>query len=545
MTIRHKRRWQRAVVATLAMSFVAAACGGDDGGGGGAQTNDTTPPTLQNVTTTTVAETPVAGGSATIQLFSEIGTLDPVRGTGSGGSDGQRLHALYGGLMAFDANKPEMNYLQAESFKPVGGDFTKWQLVLRPNMKFTDGSPFDANAVKVNWERAQVPANRCSCAGVAATIASMTVTNPTTLDVTLKTPNAHFDKGVERVTLNYIASAKAIADGTDMTQKPVGAGPFKLDEWIRDNRMVMSKNPDWLGGTKPVYLDKLTFQVQGNEQQRIDTFKTGGSDAFYTSIQGSIDAATKDVKDSYLTKIDVTTGQTFVLNNTKAPFDDVRIRRAIAMAFPRDILAKEILNNSVPAESMSVPGTPWYSQAQALPKYDPVEAQKLIDAYVAEKGGQPVTFTMLVFQQTLDQDRAKFILTEFNKLKNFKAEIQVNDSPTNIGKVLAGDYQWSSWGFPTLDPEPGLFNTARSGLPTNYSKYSNAEVDKLLDEARATADNAKRYDNYKKVYEQMAKDLPFLPYVVTRNGFVCQPKLRGCTVYEDGILRFDLLWKKA
>ena len=153
--------------------------------------------------------------------------------------------------------------------------------------------------------------------------------------------------------------------------------------------------------------------------------------------------------------------------------------------------------------------------------------------------------TMLAFQQTLDQDRAKFIVAQLGKLKNLQVDFVVNDSPTNIGKVLAGDYQWSSWGFPVVEPEPGFFNSNRSGLPTNYARYSNPEVDKWLDEARASTDNTLRYNNYKKVMDQLAKDLPFFPYVVTTNSFACTPKLQGCAVFEDGILRVDKLWKKA
>jgi peptide/nickel transport system substrate-binding protein len=530
-----------AAAVVAALSLLAAGCGDDktSEGGGGAATGASAP-----TTTAAAPATPVAGGSATIQLFSEIGTLDPVKSTGSGGSDGQRMFALYGALIAYDGNKQVMEGLQAESLKPVGGDATKWQLVMKPGLKFTDGSTFDADAVKTNWERSQVAANGSPARGVSAFIASMTLTNPTTLDIVLRAPNAHFDKAVERTGLNYIASKKAIDEKTDLTQKAIGAGPYKLDEWIRDNRMVMSKNPDWLGGKVPIYLDKLTFQVQSNEQQRVDSFSTNAIEAFYSSVPGSIQAALKAVKDSYQTKIDVTTGQTFVMNTAKAPFDDVRIRKAIITAIPRDVLAKDILNNSEPAVFFSVPGTPWHSPNSALPKYDLAAAQKLIDEYDAEKGG-PVTFTMLAFQQTLDQDRAKFILSQLNQLKNLKVDIQVNDSPTNIGKVLGGDFQWSSWGFPAVEPEPGIYNAAKTNSGFNYSKYSNAEVDKLLDAARASTDNTLRYENYKKVFDQLAKDLPFFPYIVTQNSFVCSPKLQGCSVYEDGILRFDLLWRKG
>jgi len=528
-------RRRKAIGGLLALLLLAAACGdskssSDSGSGSGAST------TAANLT-------PVSGGTATVQLFSEIATLDPVKATGSGGSDGQRMFAVYGGLMVLDAKTQKLQFLQADSFKSTTPDFKTWVLTLKPGLKFTDGTPFDAEAVKANWVRTQDAANGSPSRGVSAFFSAINVTSPTTLEITLLQANAHLDNAVERVGLNYIASKKAIDDKVNLTQTGIGAGPFKVDEWIRDSKMTLSKNPDWLGGKSPVYLDKLILQVQGNEQQRIDSFGTGAADAFYTSVPGSVQAGLKNAG-AYEAKVDVTTGQTFVMNNTKAPFDDVRVRTAIIKAINRDIMGKDILNGSVPAEYFSVPGTPWHSEGSKLPAYDVPGAQKLIDEYVAEKGG-PVTFTMLAFQQTLDQDRAKFIVSQLGQLKNVKVDFVVNDSPTNIGKVLKGDFQWSSWGFPTLDPEPGLYNQAKTKSGFNYSNYSNPEVDKLLDAARVSTDDTLRNTNYKKVFDQLAKDLPYFPYVVTTNRFICSGKLQGCALYEDGILRFDLLWKKA
>ena len=535
----------RALVAMLfAFALVAAACG-DSKGSSSSATTAGGPAATAGGPTTTVAETPVAGGSATIELFSEIATLDPVKGTGSGGSDGQRFHALYGGLVSYDANKNVVNPVQADSFKPNGTDYANWTLKLKPNMKFTDGTAFTATSVKVNWERAQVAANACPCRGVAATVKTLTVVDPLTLSIALTSPNAHFDKNVERITMNYIASDAAIAAGKDMTSTPVGAGPFVLQNWTRDDRMVMNKNPDWLGGAAKVYLDTLTFRVVGNEDQRVDTFDTGQADAFYTSTPGSVTKALATVKDSYFASIGVTTGQTFIMNTSTAPFNDVRVRTAFVQGVDYAALAKDILGGATPADNMTVKGTPYYDEKAALPKYDPVAAQKNIDAYVAEKnGGQPIKFTMLAFQQTLDQARVKFVQTSLGQLKNIQVDVQVNDSPTNIGKVLGGTFQASSWGFPVLDPEPGLFNATRTGLPTNYSKYSNPAVDTALDAGRISTDPVARKALYDTVWEALAKDLPFVPYVVTVNGFVLSPKLRGGQVYEDGILRFDLLWKK-
>ncbi len=537
----------RTIAALFAVALLAAACG-DDGGGSAKNTGATgtgsgTGTGGGAATTTAAPETPVKGGTVTLALFSEIGNLDPVRATGSGGSDGNRFHALYGGLLTYDPVKTEAVGLQAESLKATNAGFTEFTLKIKANQKFTDGTAFDAEAVKANWVRAQDPANKCSCLGVAASIASMTVPDPLTLNFTLKVGNANFANGLARVSMNYIASKKAIDEKVDMTSKPQGAGPFTLDEWIRDNRMTMSRNPGWTASPGP-YIDKLVYVVQSNEDQRIDGFKTGLFDGFYTAVPGSVATATKDVKDSYYAKVALNMGQTFLMNTSKAPFDDIRVRKAVIMAIPRDILAKDILSNSVPAEYFALKGSKEFSEATALPKYDLAGAQKLIDEYVKDKGGAPITFTMTAFQQTLDQARAKFIQSQFDQLKNIKAEIAVGDSPTNIGNVLAGNYQWSSWGFPTLDNDPGLFNAARTGLPTNYSKYSNAEVDKALDAARLTTDLTARGAAYKTVYEALARDLPWFPYTITTNGYMLKGNVRGGVMYEDGIPRVDLLWVK-
>ena len=93
----------------------------------------------------------------TALLFSEILTLDPVKGTGSGGSDGQRMFAVYGALMTLDGNTGEMKYVQAESFKLKSPtDASVWVLKLRPGMKFSDGTVFDARFTALGPAAAEV-----------------------------------------------------------------------------------------------------------------------------------------------------------------------------------------------------------------------------------------------------------------------------------------------------------------------------------------------------------------------------------------------------
>ncbi len=535
----------RLVAAMLALGLIAAACG-DDGGGTGNATNTggSSSGSAKSVTTTVVTDTPVKGGTVTIALFSEVKNLDPLKATGSGGSDGNRLFPIYGALVTYDPVKAVSSPLMAESFKATDAGFTKWTLKLKPNQKFSDGTAYDAAAIKANWERAAAADSPCACKSIAQAIASMTLTDPLTVDLTLKSGNATFDNLIARNALNYIASPKAITDKVDLVNKPVGAGPFRIDEWIPDGKMTLSRNPDWTASPGP-YVDKLVYVIQSNEDQRVTGMTTGQFDGFYTATPSSVATAQKDNKDATYASVAVNLGQTFVFNTTKAPFDDIRVRKAVIMAIPRDVLAKDILLNSIPADYFALKGSKDFSEASALPKYDAAGAQKLIDEYVKEKG--PITFTMVVFQQTLDQARAKFIQTALDQLKGIKAELAVGASGDNIAKITSGkgDFQWTSWGFPTTDPNVGLYNATHSGQPgLNPSNYNNATVDKALEEARLLGDPAARAEKYKIVYEQLAKDLPFFPYTITTNGYVYKSNVKGGVVYEDGIPRVDLLWFK-
>ena len=543
-TMPRRAPWLRLLVAGLLVALFATACGGDDGGD--AETDDTTPTEEGSSDTTTAPEeegTPQAGGEATILLYSETGSLDPVKFTGSGGADGMRAFALYGALLTFDSEEFSTVPVLAESMEP-SADFLTWTLKLKPGLTFSDGSPFNADAVKVNWDREKDVANRSPSFTTLAQVASLTVTDDVTLTIVLNAPNAHFDNAIARVGTNYIASAKAITEQTDLTSTAIGAGPFLLEEWLRDDRMVMTANPDWQGSEGP-YLEKLTFRVVGDEEQRIDTFATGQADAFYTATPASVTRAQEEVDGAAYTSQEVTTGQAYVFNTTKPPFDDVRMRKAFVQGVEWQALADNVFGEGAEAlTNFSLEGTPFYTDDAELPPYDREAAQALIDEYIAENGG-PVRIDMLAFQQSLDQARAQFIQASLSQLEGLDLQVQVNDSPTNIQRVLAADYSVSSWGFPVMDPDPGLYNSAHSASFNNYAKYKNADVDAAIMEARSLRSVEERVPLYQDVFRQLAQDIPYYPYVKTVNGFVTSPDLNGAKVYEDGILRFDLLWKSS
>jgi peptide/nickel transport system substrate-binding protein len=366
----------------------------------------------------------------------------------------------------------------------------------------------------------------------------MVATSPTTLEVTLAAPNAHFDNSVARTALNYIASPQAI-NGGQLATDPVGAGPFLLDKWERDYAMDLVPNPDWQGSDGP-YVDHLQFRVVGDEGQRVDTFVTGGADMFFTPAPESVERA-KDERGGDYVSVGVSGGGTIVFNTTKPPFDDVRVRRAVAMAVDAAALTDTIRPGAIVATNPVLKDTPWYTSDADYPGYDTAEAQRLFDEYRADTGRE-VSFTLGSFQQSENVAVAEFVQTALTQLDGVKVDVDVADAPTATMRVLQRDYEAHLWGFPVLDPDPGLYNALHSGLVTNVTGYSNPEVDALLDQARVTADNDTRADLYQQVLVLYTQDMPYWHTLHPTFGYFHADNVKGVELYEDGNLRSDLLW---
>lgn len=520
----------RILTAALCLALFAAACG-DDGESSSADPGENPG-----------GSEPAQGGSATILLYSEQASMDPARFTGSGSSDAQRAFAVYGALVGMNATTGEVDPILAESLTP-NDDFTGWTLVLRDGLLFSDGSPFDADAVRVNWERIQDPASRSPGLALATSIASMEAIDARTLQITLKEPNAHFDNGVSRQALNYIASAEAISSGHDLTSEPIGAGPFVMDSWVRDDRMRLSRNANWYDAPRP-YLDTLEFRVVSDEDQRADTFLTGGAHVMFTTEAQQI-ARVTDESDGPSIITSLSMGQVLSFNTTKAPFDDARVRRAVAIGVDREEMAKAAEGESVDfASHFAVEGSPWFVEDAPVPEYDPEEAERLLSEYAADNGG-PVRFTVSASPTNRNQQIAKFLQASLNQLDGIEVDVRTGDFPTFVGWALQGDFEMTIWGFPTIDPDPGLYNSIRGGVSTNIQQFANADIDDALDAARATDDHDERLELYSEVHRILAEELPFVPLTNTNHGYIASTAFDGLSVYEDGILRVDQLWRKS
>jgi peptide/nickel transport system substrate-binding protein len=487
-----------------------------------------------------------SGGTLTYLVQVEGTSLDPAKlvyGAGSGPSS--QMFAIFGSLLVENPQKDgAVEPLMAKSITTTDGG-TTWVLKLKPDLKFTDGTPLDAAAVVYNWDRIKDPANRSRNATDIATFQSYTATDPTTVTIVLKDENTQLPHILVQA-FSYIGSPTAIkANPADFGSNPVGAGPFKLDKWTRNSEMDLSRNTDWNASPGP-YIDKLVIKPIPDTTQRQNTYNSGAAQAEWTF-------KTDDVKKSGPTGSNALalaqlSGSGIQFNTTVAPFDDVTVRQAFAMALNvPQITAAIYPGEPSPAKAgnkdwtLFRPSQSWYNGKAKFPATNLSKAQKLIDAYV-EKTGNPISVKLSYVgadptQQLLNQ----LIKSQIEKLEKVTVDLDGLDTATLVSNFTTGNFQMGSGALLGGWPDPPYYGFFHSGVGSNTMRYSNAQVDAALDASRTTTNRNEQLANYKKAQVQLAKDVPYLPTRWSTYYLVALKSVSNVKAFANAELRTDLV----
>ena len=476
--------------------------------------------------------TPKQGGTLTIAYTNEVASMDPTANTSAAGAGSLPYYAIYDALMTLD---PKNGSAQPKIAQSMTADSSQkvWTLKLRPNVKFTDGTPYDAAAVAYNWERDK--GKTSAVASAASEIASTKVVNPTTLQATLVAPDSGFDRTVAQQLL-FIASPTAIkSEGKNFGSKPVGAGAFKLTSWVRDSQKTFTRNPGYYEAPKP-YLDGLVIKTIPDESQASTALKTGQANMMYTQDSSIIN----DLKSAGMQVSDAPTpgSPNLAFNLKKPPFNDPGIRKAVVEAIDTNQIAK--VTGTVQPTSTPFPAGSPYNFGMSWPKYNQADAQKLFDSYAAAHGGT-VNFTIEAFQDSSNTKEGQFFQTALNQYKHVKTQLKVAAASTAIGNVFTGNFQSHTWGAPWYSPA-GLYIYLHTGQQLNVYGYSNPAVDKALDAARSTSDQAAQNKDYNTVVQHMVADLPFFNYGVRQAAVVYTNKVHDVTLFYDAYPFLENIW---
>lgn len=338
-----------------------------------------------------------SGNSGTSASPVSGGTLRYLANTEPPTWDGQRVPSL--NLNSINSSIFDTVTVQAEdgTYKP--GLATKWEVsedgltytfTLRIDVKFQDGSPFNAGVLKQNLDR---PLNETGLGTASTGIVSNEVLDDSTLKVTLSRPNAAFIHALS--TPHWpIYSGKVLTEHTpaELSANPklsVGSGPFKVKDYVKGSKIVLEKNPDYAwapstwGHTGPAYLDEVTIQFVPEPQARIGALGSKQADAIDQVPPLNIPEVTA-AGGQILEKDNTGTPYYLALNPNIAPFDDKNVRLAFRDAIDVDGLLKSVYAGKyTKAWTTTLPDTPPLgSYDKSLEKswnFDPKAAAKLLD----------------------------------------------------------------------------------------------------------------------------------------------------------------------
>lgn len=477
---------------------------------------------------------PVKGGQIVVAIERDATTFDPTK------SQDVYSNAIIGlvcdSLYKIDDKGQVVGSLVEKTENPQPNVYV---MTLRKGIKFQDGTDLDAAAVKFNLERHMNDPKGTRLQDVKD-ITSIDTPDPQTLRITLKAPFAPFTSKLTGGA-GYIQSPTAVQKLGDNLQRDLtgaGSGPYKFVQWQKDTQIVIERNPDYWGkdadGTQLPYLDRITFKPFPDENVRLTNVKTGDADVLlgpppYKDIQ--------DLKSSSDLNVNEIPGLGFQfiwVNTDKEPFNNPAMRRAVSYAIDREQIRQTVYFGAGKLLQLPVPEViPWAAVTDNLPY-----SQRDVDKAKQELSSAGITNPSFTFQISnsspqLQQD-AELIKDEL-KDAGISMEIQLIEFATIIQNGNAGDYQALSLGWSgDVDPDGDLYSLFYTKAGFNFGKYSNPQVDKLLDDGRQNLDQAKRAQAYKDAQKILLQDQPMIVFYNQPQISVTRKEIQNYPQTYDG-----------
>lgn len=442
-------------------------------------------------------------------------TLDPAKHLGSADS---YIGDLFSGLVRLDTNLQPIPDL-AERWE-VSPDGLVYTFYLRQNVIFHSGRPFTAEDVKFSWDRAASPELESPTVGTYLTdivgvqqvmdgeaeeISGLKIIDEYTLEVSLDAPKVYFLYKLAYPT-SWIVDWETV---DEIDENPVGTGPFKYAKHVENEIMILARNENYHLGFVPLeYVVYLIYQgpsirlYEGGliDQVTIDEDLLGRAedpnDPLYGNIQPISNLCTTSVR----------------LDASMAPFDEFLVREAFARAIDKDRYNLVIAEGKgVIANGLYPPGLPGFNPDLTPLSYDPERALAALaeSSYGSVNALPEIIYTTSGAGGGIDSGDA-LLIEMWEQVLGVTITVEQIDYQSYYEKILAGEHgQILAGGWCADYPDPENFADVlfHSDTPMNTGNYSNAEIDSLLEQARAEPDVATRIALYQEIEQMLVDDV--------------------------------------
>lgn len=483
------------------------------------------------------------GGAAVFAVDTDPPTLNTALTTGA--TDDEIGTPIEGQLLLLNADG-SVHPALAESWL-VTADGKTVTFRIRRGVRFQDGTPLTAADVKYTFENV-LGKYHPQASKAFAYVSSVETLDPYTIVVHFKEPYGPF--------LHLIAGAPVLPrhlyDGTDVLTnpynlKPVGAGPFRLQEWVRGDHITLVRSDTYYEAGLP-YLDRIIFKMIPNPHARTVAIQTGDVDYIHDYYFNRADYNLVAHRQDIVTKLDpgFPEDDLIIFNVRKAPFSDRRVRQAIAHAIDRQALIDRVYRGLGGVSRSAIDSRiAWAYDPQVdyqkLYAYDPKASGALLDeaGYPRKSGG--ARFQMRL---TFDPGHSGFldmgqVIREQLRQVGIDVQLEAVERNVMIDKVFRNwDFDATLQNYATGgDPAVGIqrlyiCSDVRRAPFVNASGYCNKDVDALFTEGAGQALEQQRVAPYKKVQGLLAPEIPSFPLVQLAEVDVARSTVQG--LWRDG-----------
>jgi len=444
----------------------------------------------------TLAETPKVGGKLRYGTVTAVSSLDPHIYVGSAWK--VLIEAIYGQLVGFNQNAELVPELAASWEIPNSKTYI---FKIRTGLEFQNGEPLTAADVKYSLERIKNPDTgatlRPNLEGV-----TITTTGDDTIKIELPQPDATL-LNVLALPEASIVSKSWMETGPNIKVRANGTGPFKLNQYEPGVKAILSRNPGYFVKGQP-YLDEVEFRMIKNDDARVNALRTKAVDMIDFVPWKDIDALNRDPN----IVVDSAGGAFMNLwpNATKKPFDDPRIRRALAFGIDRNAISKAAFfgHGSPLYGPPTTSDSPYYNQDLANSfGYDPQKAKALL-----KEAGYPNGFDLElgVYQGMKIYTTTAQIIQANLKRIGLNANLKLLEWASVVEKKNSGNYDIMVYGVSVKLPDPGAYSYYFGAESTYWAKpigFRDDRLEKLLIQGRAATEISAR----KQIYHQVEKRL--------------------------------------